>query len=227
MYKRQTLACQVCHIPAIARQRSTKTEWYWDTAGELRDPILPDPNDPTRPSFDRKKGDFVWAFDVRPTLRRFNGPWDKTVIGVNDTYADGQGTPENPIVLGAPVGSRDDGMIYPFKKMIGNQPADVGFQRILVPHLFGTAGGPTPFWGNWDWVAALTEGAVATEQPFSGEVGFVYTEMYLSVNHEVAPPEMAYGYDNGGCTDCHFSNQIEWTALGWTGDPTDGGEEIP
>ena len=222
-----TLACQVCHIPAIARQRSTKTEWYWDTAGELRDPILPDPNDPTRPSFDRKKGDFVWAFDVRPTLRRFNGTWEKTVIGVNDTYADGQGTPENPIVLGAPVGSRDDGMIYPFKKMIGNQPADVGFQRILVPHLFGTAGGPTPFWGNWDWVAALTEGAVATEQPFSGEVGFVYTEMYLSVNHEVAPPEMAYGYDNGGCTDCHFSNQIEWTALGWTGDPTDGGEEIP
>jgi len=220
------LACQVCHIPAIARQRSTKTEWYWDTAGELRDPILPDPNDPTRPSFDRKKGDFVWAFDVRPTLRRFNGTWQKTVIGVNDTYAEGFGTPENPIVLGAPVGSRDDGMIYPFKKMIGNQPADVGFRRILVPHLFGTAGGPTPFWGNWDWVAALTEGAVATEQPFSGEVGFVHTEMYLSVNHEVAPKEMAYGYDNG-CTDCHFENQIEWTALGWTGDPADGGEEIP
>ena len=222
-----TLACQVCHIPAIARETSTKTEWYWDTAGEVRDPIPPDANDPTRPSFDRKKGDFVWAFDVRPSLRFFSGTWDKTVIGVSDTYAEGEGTIDNPIVLGAPVGSREDGMIYPYKKMIGNQPADVGNRRILTPHLFGTAGGPTPFWGNWDWVAALTEGAAASGVDFSGEVGFVYTEMYLSVNHEVAPSEMAYGYDNGGCTDCHFSNQIEWTALGWTGDPADGGELIP
>ena len=215
-----TLACQVCHIPAIARETSTKTEWYWDSAGEVRDPPNPvDPVDPTRVSFDRMKGDFVWAFNVRPTLRRFNGTWQKTIIGVNDTYEAGFGTPENPIVLGAPVGSPDDGMIYPFKKMIGNQPADVGFRRILVPHLFGTAGGPTPFWGNWDWTAALAEGAAATEQPFSGEVGFVYTEMYLSVNHEVAPAEMAFGYDNGGCTDCHTNDQIDWAALGYDGDP--------
>ena len=54
----------------------------------------------------------------------------------------------------------------------------------------------------------------------------MYTEMYLAVNHEVAPPEMAYGYDNG-CTDCHFGDQIDWTALGWTGDPADGGDPIP
>ena len=176
-----------------------------------------------RPLWDNKKGDFVWAFNVRPSLRFFNGTWDKTVIGVNDTYDVGEGTPENPIVLGAPVGDHTDpaAKIYPFKKMIGNQPADTGNRRIVTPHLFGTAGGPTPFWGNWDWDAALAEGAAASNVPYSGEFGFVYTEMYLSVNHEVAPPEMAYG--NGGCTDCHFGDQIEWTALGWTGDPVDGG----
>ena len=28
------LACQVCHIPAIARKISTKTEWYWADAGQ-------------------------------------------------------------------------------------------------------------------------------------------------------------------------------------------------
>ncbi len=220
----ERLACQVCHIPAIARETSTKTEWYWATAGEVRDPIPPDANDPTRPSFDRMKGDFVWAFDVRPSLRFFNGMWEKTVIGVNDTYEEGLGTPEAPIVLGAPVGDYGDGdaMIYPFKKMIGNQPADTGFRRILVPHLFGTAGGPTPFWGNWDWDAALAEGALATNQPYSGEYGFVSTEMYLSVNHEVAPTEMAYG-NEGNCGDCHFNNQIEWTELGWTADPLENG----
>jgi octaheme c-type cytochrome (tetrathionate reductase family) len=218
------LACQVCHIPAIARETATKTEWYWENAGTL--PAEADTDPVTgRPLWDNKKGEFVWAYDVRPSLRRFNGTWEKAIIGVNDTYAEGLGTPESPVVLGAPVGSREDGKIYPFKKMIGNQPADVGLRRILVPHLFGKAGGDNPFWGTWDWTLALAEGAEATNQPFSGEVGFVYTEMYLSVNHEVAPAEMAYGMDNG-CTDCHFGNQIEWAALGWTGDPADGGQPI-
>ena len=221
------LACQVCHIPAIARETSTKTAWYWDTAGEVRDPIPPDANDPTRPSFDRKKGDFVWEFNVRPSLRRFNGMWEKMIINVNDTYAVGEGTPENPVVLGAPVGSRGDGMIYPFKKMIGNQPADVVNRRILVPHLFGPAGGDNPFWGTWDWDLALLDAAAITGQPYqAGDYGFVNTEMYLSVNHEVAPPEMAYGMD-GDCNDCHFGDQIEWTALGWTDDPAEGGDPVP
>jgi hypothetical protein len=37
------LACQVCHIPAIARAVSTKTEWYWSEAGQNVDPIPVDP----------------------------------------------------------------------------------------------------------------------------------------------------------------------------------------
>ena len=46
--------------------------------------------------------------------------------------------------------------------------------------------------------------------------------MYLSVNHEVAPKEMAYGMDSH-CDDCHFSTQIDWDALGWSDDPVLGG----
>ena len=35
------LACQVCHIPAIARHTPTKTEWYWETAGDAdRTPVI-------------------------------------------------------------------------------------------------------------------------------------------------------------------------------------------
>ena len=45
--------------------------------------------------------------------------------------------------------------------------------------------------------------------------------MYLSVNHEVAPKEQAYGFN--GCEDCHTNNQIDWSELGYTGDPVDGG----
>ena len=60
-------------------------------------------------------------------------------------------------------------MIYPFKKMIGNQPADagVGNQTILVPHLFGTVGGPNPYWGKYDWNLALEDGAAVTGQTYT------------------------------------------------------------
>ena len=217
-----TLACQVCHIPEIARKISTKTEWYWSDAGQDISPI---PTDPVtgRPTYDKKKGTFVWENDVRPTLLYFDGKWDRMLIKKNDRYT------ELPGLLGyPPVPYTTPGaMIYPFKKMIGNQPADAGNETMLVPHLFGTKGGPNPYWGKFDWDLALRDGADYTGQTYTGAFDFVDTVMYLSVNHEVAPSEMAYGYDNGGCTDCHFSNQIEWTALGWTGDPADGGELIP
>ena len=137
---------------------------------------------------------------------------------MNDTYVD------EPAVLAEPLGDCNDpnSKIYTFKKMIGNQPADVVNKRILVPHLFGTAGGPNPFWGTWDWDLALLDASVITQQPYqSGDYGFVSTEMYLSVNHEVAPKEQAYGFN--GCEDCHSGNQIDWAELGYTGDPVEGG----
>jgi hypothetical protein len=213
-----TLACQVCHIPAIARDTSTKVDWDWSTAGEVVDPIPIDP-ETNRATYSRQKGTFIWANDVRPELRYFNGKWRKMLVGVNDTYD------SEPAVMAEPVGDFTDpeAMIYPFKKMVGTQPADVVNQRILVPHLFGTAGGPNPFWGKWDWDLALLDAAALTGQPYtSGDFGFVSTEMYLSVNHEVAPKEMAFGMD-GDCADCHLDGQIEWQALGWSDDPVLGG----
>ncbi|MBD3649473.1 MAG: cytochrome C, partial [Pseudomonadales bacterium] len=112
--------------------------------------------------------------------------------------------------------------IYPFKKMIGNQPADANNNTIIVPHLFGTKGGPNPYWGTYDWNLALQEGAAYSGQTYTGDYEFVDTVMYLAVNHEVAPSEQALGMD-GTCTDCHTADQIDWTALGWSGDPISGG----
>ena len=155
--KHARLACQVCHIPAIARAISTKTEWYWSDAGQDIDPVPVD-TATGRPTYDKKKGTFVWANDVRPTLRYSNGTWKRKVIGVNDKYD------EEPIALGDPVGDYNDpeAMIYPFKLMIGNQPVDPETRTVLVPHLFGMAGGPNPYWGKYDWAAALADGAAYT-----------------------------------------------------------------
>jgi len=211
------LACQVCHIPTFARDTSTKVEWYWEDAGEVIDPV---PVDPVtgRPTYDRKKGTFVWANNVRPTLRYFNGKYEKFLVGANDVYT------SLPAVLAEPVGDHTDpnAMIYPFKKMIGNQPADANNQTVLVPHLFGSAGGANAYWGNWDWDLALQDAAAVTGQPYSGAYEFIDTVMYLSVNHEVAPKEQAYGM-NAACGDCHGAGQIDWTELGWTDDPIAGG----
>ena len=212
------LACQVCHIPTFARQTSTKVEWYWDTAGQDIDPIPVDPAT-GRATYDKKKGDFVWANNVRPELRFFNGKYSKMLLGANDLYT------SEPAVLAEPMGDYTDqaAMIYPFKKMIGNQVADVVNKRIMVPHLFGMTGGPNPYWGAYDWDLALLDAAAVTGQPYqSGDFGFVETEMYLSVNHEVAPKEQAWGMDSD-CADCHLQDQIDWIALGWTGDPASGG----
>lgn len=212
--RHQRLACQVCHIPTFARDTSTKMEWYWADAGQDVDPIPVDPAT-NRATYDKKKGTFVWANNVRPELRFFNGKYTKMLVNANDTYT------TEPVNLAAPVGdyTDPDSMIYPFKKMIGNQVADVVNKRILVPHLFGTAGGPNPYWGAFDWDLALLDAAVLTGQPYtSGDFGFVETEMFLSVNHEVAPKEDAWGME-ADCGDCHFVDAIDWVALGWTGDP--------
>ena len=211
------LACQVCHIPTIARHTPTKTEWYWEDAGTFLDPAPPADPDTGLPSWDNMKGSFNWERNVRPELRYFKGKWTKAIIGVADTYE------EEPVVLGAPVGDYHDPdvMIYPFKKMIGNQIANTTTKNIMVPHLFGTAGGDNPFWGTWDWSLAVQDAAAITGQaydPATDTLDFVSTEMYLSVNHEVAPKEMAWGFN--GCNDCHFEDQIDWEALGWQVGPT-------
>ena len=211
------LACQVCHIPTFARFTSTKVEWKWSDAGLDAPPegvVTPDPVT-GRDTWAKKKGSFVWANNVRPTLRYHDGTWNKTIINVNDQYT------ELPAVLGAPAADRDTqgAMIYPFKKMVGNQPADANNNTILVPHLFGMKGGPNPFWVSYDWNLALQDGASYAGQTYTGEFEFIDTIMYLAVNHEIAPKEQAYGMD-GDCLDCHGGDQIDWTELGLDGDPT-------
>jgi octaheme c-type cytochrome (tetrathionate reductase family) len=219
----ERLACQVCHIPAIARKISTKTEWYWSDAGQ---DITPIPKDPVtgRDTYAKKKGSFVWTNNVRPVLRYSNGVWKRKVIGVNDKYE------VEPIDLASPLGDYSDpnAMIYPFKKMVGNQPVDPNTGTILVPHLFGKTAGPNPYWVKYDWNLALQDAAAYTGQDYSGTYGFGSTEMLLSVNHEVAPAENALGSGPmpEACMDCHASDHVDWDALGWTDDPLDGGDRV-
>ena len=112
--------------------------------------VDPIPVDPVsgRPTYDKKKGDVCLV--TQRSTHTFATQTERgtgMVVGVSDHYD------EEPISMAEPLGDYydPDAMIYPFKLMIGNQPVDPNTQTVLVPHLFGLAGGPNPYWGKWDW----------------------------------------------------------------------------
>lgn len=193
----ERVACETCHIPTFARGKPTLVDWDWSAAGQDISPIPTDQYG--LPAYDKMKGAFVWGKNVKPEYRWHNGKWQRRIIGVSDTYTNA-GTPEDPVVMAAPVATKDDpdAKITPFKKMVGRQPADVVNQRIIVPHLFGSAAGPNAFWVKYDWNLAVQEGAAYSGVPFSGTAGFVNTVEYLRLAHQIAPKEQALL-----CNACH------------------------
>jgi hypothetical protein len=70
--------------------------------------------------------------------------------------------------------------------------------QLLVPHT--ATPDDTAFWFNFDWPKALQAGATATGQPYSGQHGFVKTEMLWPITHMVAPAR-----DAVACASCHTS----------------------
>jgi hypothetical protein len=230
------LACQTCHIPAIARSVATYVDWRWSQAGQDVAPStcaaepkgIASDGVTLRGTYSKMKGCFTWGTNVRPALRFYNGKWKRVIMGVNDKGLD----LSRPVDLGSPTATYldADAKIYPFKLMTGNQPFDTTDKTVLVPHLWGTVTGPNPYWGKYNWDAALRDNsaysATLTDygayQQYNGSFTFADTVMLLKVDHEVAPKEQALGKDSG-CADCHFSGQIDWPALGWSGDPARGG----
>lgn len=210
----ESVACQTCHIPAFSRAQATKMFWDWSKAGKRNadgsDIVKKDADG--NPVYHSKKGAFRWEKNVRPTYAWWNSKFTRKVIG--DTYE------KVPVDLGSPVGSINDpaSKIYPFKVMRGIQAADPVTKQMIVPHLFGKAGGSNPYWAKWDWEKSFEEGMQTAGLEYSGTYEWVETYMYLVINHEVAPKSEALT-----CTDCH-SGGIDFTKLGYSGDPmTTGG----
>ena len=67
----------------------------------------------------------------------------------------------------------------------------------------------------FDWNKAAQAGMKAANLKYSGEYGFVETEMYWGLDHMVSPAEDALK-----CRACHRDqeNRIDWEALGYPGD---------
>jgi len=204
-----SVACETCHIPTFAREEPTKTWWDWSTAGQDK---KGEKDKYGMSTYNKKKGDFEWDKNVVPEYRWYNGSADYYMFG--DKL-----DPNQVVALNSLSGDKSDekAKITPFKVMRGKQIYDSKNNYLIVPKLFGKGG----FWKTFDWNAAAELGMASIDLPYSGEYGFIETEMYWPINHMVAPAKDALR-----CTECHTrseSKRLDWEKLGYDGDPMSKG----
>jgi len=191
------LACQTCHIPAYARgDKQSKMTWDWSTAGKLdeKGQRIKVYGSQGKVEYDSKKGDFTYERYVIPEYQWFNG-------NVNWTLRGDKVTGDEVVKINDYLGSADDGKsrIWPIRVFRGKQMFDKDKQTLVVTNL---AGDPkTAFWKNYDMKKAVESGMKSVGAEFSGNLGYVATEMSWPITHMVAPKEDALE-----CDQCHREN---------------------
>jgi hypothetical protein len=177
------IACQTCHIPYIACG-NYPTELSRDWSGSHFSPKL---------GYYEPKAKYGKC--VRPVYMWYNGTRKIYVYPgkVNGTE----------VIIVKPMGSRDNGKIYPFKLHTSKVPlSDQGIPVPIKVGLFMATGNSTK---------AILAGAREANLTWSGKwVTFV---RYMQVDHGVVPDDMALH-----CKDCHSPNTFfPWKALGYKG----------
>lgn len=198
-----SVACQTCHVPALALSDPTKMYWDWSTAGQDR------PED--HYTYLKIKGSFVYARDIPPSYAWFNGNLDYRYI-LGDKI-----DPSKPTILNDPAGDINDptAKIFPFKIHVARQPYDKIYNYLLQPITAGEDG----YWTNFDWDNAFRLAEARMGLKYSGEYGFAETWMYWPSTHMVQPKEQALQ-----CAACHSpEGRLDWKALGYPGDPMEWG----
>lgn len=205
------VACQTCHIPALALEEPTKVTWDWSKAADAS-------RTEDHYKYLKIKGEFTYESNFAPTYLWFNG---------NNAYRYLLGdkiNPDGPTYINQPAGSIDDAKakIFPFKVHIAKQPYDKVHQHLLQPVTSGKDG----FWTNFDWNQAFELSVPITGLAYSGQYDFTETRMYWATTHMVQPSEKALQ-----CEACHSATgkpgRLDWEALGYPGDPIEwGGRKV-
>lgn len=199
-----SVACQTCHIPALALEDPTKVYWDWSQAGQ-------EGREDDHFVYLKIKGEFIYEKNFAPAYLWFNG---------NNEYRYLLGDPlgkDGITYINKPAGSIDDpsAKVSPFKLHIAKQPYDAGNNYLLSPITAGEGG----FWSEFDWDAAFELAEPITGLDYSGQYGFTTTYMYYPSTHMVQPAENALQ-----CESCHGDNgRMDWESLGYPGDPIEWG----
>lgn len=187
------VACQTCHIPTYAKVNSTKTEWMWSEAGKLKDGKPYEEEDSLgNHDYMSIKGSFKWERNLTPDYVWFNGTADQYKLGDSITSV--------PVQMNRLFGSYHDkkSKIIPVKIHVGDQIYDPKTRLMILPKLYSDAKGDSAYWMDFDWNTAAAAGMKTAGLPYSGEYGFIRTEMYWPINHMVAPKEQSVS-----CIECH------------------------
>ena len=188
------VACQTCHIPEYAKVNSTKMEWDWSTAGQLKNGEPFEMFDSLgNISYASIKGTFTWKRNVRPEYLWFNGTASHYLTG--DTAG-----MDTPIQMNSLYGSYDDpdSKIIPVKIHRAKQPYDPVNKTLIQPKTFANTAGEGGFWKDFNWQSSIKHGMDYIGLPYSGQYTFARTEMYWPVNHMVSPKEKSVA-----CRECH------------------------
>ncbi|MBD3177994.1 MAG: tetrathionate reductase family octaheme c-type cytochrome, partial [Armatimonadia bacterium] len=136
------VSCEACHIPTMAPLRPTKMWWDWSRAGRMSDQGKPYTETSQIggvevPSYDTKKGRFIWALNAEPEYYWFGGDVehvfqddviDDTTPGRDRGVRKGEHDEldlDQPVIsINTLIGSYDDpsSRIYPVKVHRGKQP---------------------------------------------------------------------------------------------------------
>ena len=206
------VACQTCHIPAIALEDPTKTTWDWSEAGQGG-------REDDHFTYLKIKGEFTYDSNFAPTYRWFNGNNEYRYL-LGDKISD-----EGPTYINKPAGSIADAKarIFPFKVHVARQPYDTVKRHLLQPVTSGADG----FWTTFDWNKSFELAVPITGLAYSGQYDFTETQMYWPTTHMVQPAKDALQ-----CDACHSAagkaGRMDWQALGYPGDPINwGGRKQP
>jgi octaheme c-type cytochrome (tetrathionate reductase family) len=199
-----SVACQTCHVPAMALDDPTKVTWDWSTAGlKLQED--------DHYNYLNIKGSFVYEKNVRPTYLWFNGNLSYRYL-LGDII-----DPTQPTMIDLPAGDINDptAKIFPFKLHVAQQPYDTINNYLLAP----ITAGPDGFWTNFVWDDAFKLAEERMGLKYSGSYGFAETWMYWPTTHMVQPKENSLQ-----CNECHSAaSRLDWQALGYPGDPMEWG----
>ncbi len=198
------VACQTCHIPALALEDPTKVTWDWSKAGQ-------EGREDDHFTYLKIKGEFTYDKNFAPTYLWFNGSNEYRYILGDKLGKDGI------TYINKPAGNINDSnaKIAPFKLHVANQPYDIVNNYLLQPITSGEGG----YWSVFDWDAAFELAAPITGLEYSGQYGFTTTYMYYPSTHMVQPAANALN-----CDSCHGSDgRMDWEALGYPGDPIEWG----
>ncbi|MBI1736212.1 MAG: hypothetical protein HYR51_13650 [Candidatus Rokubacteria bacterium] len=187
-----SVACTTCHIPTFARHDPTDMRRDWSRSVPVEG-----------------EGRFEPAIDFKKNVRPVYAWWNGTAIaGLLDTPVKVEAN--GKVSLFKPLGSIADpgARIHPFKYHEAKLPID-NETKLMIPIAVGMV------FRAGNNAAAVKAGAKTYFGKDVTDVGWIETERYMGLFHEVVPKKDALA-----CNACHSGgDRLDWKALGYAGDP--------